>query len=34
LVKELREEIGPGLLEKMLADHGLRRDDIEEESDL
>jgi mRNA interferase HicA len=29
-VKNRKKEIGPGLLQKMLADLGLRRDDIEE----
>ena len=29
-VKDRKKEIGPGLLQKMLADLGLRRDDIEE----
>jgi predicted RNA binding protein YcfA (HicA-like mRNA interferase family) len=29
-VKDRKKEIGPGLLQKMLADLGLRKDDIEE----
>ncbi len=29
-VKDRKKEIGPGLLRKMLADLGLKRDDIEE----
>ena len=29
-VKERKKEIGPGLLQKMLTDRGLSRDDIEE----
>ena len=29
-VKDRKKEIGPGLLQKMLANLGLRRDDIEE----
>lgn len=29
-LKDRKKEIGPGLLQKMLADLGLRRDDIEE----
>ena len=29
-VKDRKKEIGPGLLQKMLTDLGLRRDDLEE----